>query len=253
MPSRGTPVPWIVAETVALKVATLQARRVAIVPGDVRLTHAVDDATAELSLDTCICDIDGSQTVDLLVWVSSPQRPTAGARMDLLQYVARSTGEVIVCERVVDGYGLGASVLSRIDPGLRRLATDEIDGDAIGARTRKPWEAPVLWVVAEAAAWRFLTDAEMARSGFVRGLARMSTAQMVMACRRILSRFDTAHELLVLALTELVRRRDMEGVHSVMRELALHPEAPRSMTHRAQDLVANFEAERPTQQMPLAV
>ncbi len=249
----ATPVPWVVAETVALKVATLQPRRVAIVPDDPRLDQAVNDANTELGLDACLCPIDGPDTVDLLVWVSARGRPRAGARRDLLQHVARSTGDVIVCERVVDGHGLGADVLSRIDAGARRLATDEIEDDDFGVRTRKPWEAPVLWLVAEAAAWRFLSDAEMARSGFIRRLPRMSAAQMVMACRRILSRFDTAHELLVLALSELVRRRDVDGVHAVMRELGLRPEAPRSMRRRAEDLTANLEAERPTQQMPVAV
>lgn len=247
------PVPWIVAETVALKVATLGPRRVAVADSDPRLVRAVQDANTELTLGAKLCDLDAPEPVDLLVWVSSSRRPTVGARQDLLASVQRSTGDVILCERIVAGYGLGADVLSRIDPAARRLATDEIEDEAFGVRARKPWEAPVLWVVAQAAAWRFLADAEMARSGFCRRLPRMSAAQMVMTCRRILSRFDTAHELLVLALAEVVRRGDVEGAHAIRRELGLHPNAARSIVSRAADLIAVLHEEGTTRQMPVAV
>lgn len=253
MESPVTPVPWAVAEAVAVKVATLQPRSVAVVPEDPRLCRAVQDASVELGLGAKLTDIAEGPPVDLLVFQAAPARPTAGARIDLLHDVGRSIGDVVLCERLVDGCGLGGGVLAHIDPSLRRLEIDEVDDAVEGTRARKPWEPPTYWVVAEAAAWRFLTDAELARSGFVRRLPRLSAAQMVMTARRILSRFDTAHELLLLSLRELSARGDLEGMEAVMREIRLHPEAAPSIRRRAADMLAAVFCERPTRQMPVAV
>lgn len=249
-----TPVPWVVAETVALKVATLRPKRVAVTPDDARLRQAVMDASSELALDIALCEVDEGMPVDLLVWRSLPDRPTVGARQDLLARAGRSRGDIVICERIVDAQGLGGDVLAAIDPHIKHLATDEVDDEAFGVRERKSWEAPTQWVVAEAAAWRFLTDAEMARGGFLRRLSRMSSAEMVMTCRRILSRFDCAHELLMIALRELVVRRDTEGAEQLRRELRLHPGAAPSVQHRAAELLTMLNPVRTaTQQLPVAV
>lgn len=232
------PVPWVVAEGVSLDVVTHRPRLVSVAPHDPRLHKALVAAIEELELDTTLVEHEGGPLVELLVWVVDPTRPTAGARQDLLAAAVRSRGDVIICEQVISGHGIGSGVLSEIDPQARTHQTDEFRDPELGIRPRKAWEPPARWIVARSAAWRFLSDAEMARAGFVRRLPRMPAAEMVMTCRRVLSRYDTAHELLLMSLQEVVRRGDREGINAVIRELALHPEAPRTITHRASALLA---------------
>ena len=247
------PVPWVVAESVALDVVTLRPSLVSVVPPDPRLDRAVSDAVDELGLDTALVDYDVVPLVEMLVWVVDPTRPTAGARQDLLAAAARCTGDVIICEQVISGHGIGNDVLTDIDPAARSHETDEVRDPELGVRARKAWEPAARWVVARSAAWRFLSDAEMARAGFVRRLPRMPAAEMVMTCRRVLSRYDTAHELLLMSLEEVVRRGDREGIQAVAREVALHPEAPRSIRYRASTVLTTNHYERVAQDLQIAV
>ena len=248
------PVPWVIAEAVALEVVALQPDLATIVPPDERLHHSVSEAITELDLDTTMVDDhESGPLVDLMVWVGDPTRPTAGARQDLLGAAARCVGDVVICEQVISGHGIGGRMLAEIDPHARFEQTDEFRDPDLGVRPRQPWEPPARWVMARAAAWRFLSDAEMARAGFVRRLPRMPPAEMVMTCRRVLSRYDTAHELLLLSLEEVVRRGDRDGIAAVARELALHPEAPRGVLRRASSMLTRNHYESVVEGLQIAV
>ena len=243
--SPATPVPWEVAEAVAGAVARLQPRRIAIVgDADGRLAQAIAEASDALCLGIQQCDVDDLHPVDCLVWTPGTPMPTAAARRSLLAVAGRALGDIIVCEMVAPGQGLGDRLLAAVDPDRTRVRcgvkTDDEEApvDAHGATCLlRAVEPDSQWVVATAAAWRFLPDAELARDGFVRRLQRLAPAEIVMTCRRIRSRFDTAHELVVLGMEELARRGDDFGLAQLQRELSVLCDTPPSVRARAHTIL----------------
>jgi hypothetical protein len=151
---------------------------------------------------------------------------------------------VLLCEPLVPGNGLGLHLLRAIDPALRQIVTDEVTEGSDRTRERKPWEPAARWVLASVRAWRFDADAELARSGFVARLSRMTAMEMIVVARRLLARFPRAHEVLVLAIHELVRRGDLDSAKGVAGELEVCTDAAPSLT---------IEARRALHGMPASV
>jgi hypothetical protein len=221
MAARPFLLPWPVAEAVVLQVARNEARSVAV-EGDLsgRIARQLDVPVATEGL------------VDMLVFVGDGLTPSLLARTQALQLAERGRGELILCEPSFPATGLGREMLRRIDPVVAMYTCDELPDALGGTRQRKPWEAPVTWLLAEVAAWRFRVGAEDLRAGFRARLPRMRVEQMLMSCRRILQRFDNAYEPFALAAEELGRRGEREGVRRLLAELDLSPEAPSSARGR---------------------
>jgi hypothetical protein len=210
-------VPWPVVEVVALRLARHEVRSVGV-------RDDVSGRIAEAAgMDGVVVREEGS--VDAIVCAGDGLTPCLLARARVLEHAADSLGEVIVCEPSVPGTGLGLSMLRRIDPLVTTLTCDELPDALGGTRQRKPWEAAVAWLVAEAAAWRFAPGAEEVRTGFRARLPRLRVPEMILACRRMLHRFDNAYEPFALAAEELGRRGDPDGVRQLLGELELSPRA----------------------------
>jgi hypothetical protein len=164
--------------------------------------------------------------VACLVWVGDGDRSTPSARARLLELASVCTGVVLVAEPGVAGVGIGRNMLRSMDPALLELATEEIPDGIGGSRERRPWEAMRTWAVAEVAAWRFETDAEAARDGFLARLPRLRGGEVVLACRRMLQYWPTAHEVFVLAGRVLLERGDRDALRALLLELQLAGEVP---------------------------
>lgn len=246
----ATQVPWEVAEAVAAAVARLAPRRVAIVGDpDGRISQAISEASDAQCLGIAQCDIDDLHPVDCLVWTPGAPLPAAAARRSLLAVAGRALGDIVVCEPVCPGQGLGPKALSAIDPQRQTVRGGEDQEASPEERLRAPAraggdeESERAWTIATAAAWRFLPDAELARDGFVSRLGRLAPAEIVMTCRRIRSRFDTAFELVVLGMQELARRGDDFGLAQLQRELLLIADPPPSMRTQAQAIMSRRRTE----------
>jgi hypothetical protein len=218
--------PWPVAEAIALRLARHQARVVRVDAGMSRrrvsrvLPEAATDGTLELAAG------ERPASVDAVVSVEDMLDPAPLCRQRLLERAAAARDVVIMCEPNEPGRGVGRTMLRAIDPGVSQLRCDEVPDGIGGTRMRTEVEAPEVWFVASAAAWRFSDGAESVRDGFLRRLARMRPEQIVMGIRRILGRFPYAFELFALAATELAHRSDDAGVQRLRGELTLHPDAP---------------------------
>jgi len=225
----STCVPWVVAEAIALVIASVDATTVRIVgdaSGRVKriCLDAHDDEHPVAIVDT--------GPADLVVWITESQCPTPVARLGVLDVVNDGIGYVVMAENVEPGMGLGIDLLRRIDPGLGRFETDEVPGEEGRTRQRSPWEAPARWVVAHAASWRFEPNGEAARAGLRARLHQASATEMVAMCRRLMLRFEHAHEILALAAEELSRRGDFSGLQEVCDATAFIPTAPRGIEQR---------------------
>jgi hypothetical protein len=206
-------VPWPVVETVGLRLARHEVRTVSV-----RGDQSGRIATA-VSIDGV--ELRGDGSVDAIVCVGDGLAPHLLARAHVLECGAESHGEVIVVEPSVPGTGLGLSMLRTIDPLVTLLTCDELPDGIGGTRQRKPWEAAMTWIVGELAAWRLAPGAEQVRAGFRARLPRMRVPEIILACRRIGLRFESADEVFALAAEELGRRGDVEGVRAVMGELEI--------------------------------
>ena len=215
MGARPFLLPWPVAEAVILRLTRNEARSVAVEGDTSRRVAAQLDAPPQ-----------HEGVVDALVLVSDGLTPSLLARTRVLDVAARARGELILCEPSFPGTGLGREMLRRIDPLVSVHTCDELPDALGGTRHRKPWEAPVTWLAAEAAAWRFAVGAEDVRAGFRSRLPRMRVEQMLMSCRRMLQRFPNAFEPFALAAEELSRRGEPDAVRRIVAELGMSAEAP---------------------------
>lgn len=212
--------PWLVAEAVLLRLVKLRPQSLRMVrDGGRRIARHLDAAEPE---DDAWSIVDGDARSSCLVWISDGVSASYDARAEVLELAKQADHDVLLCESIVPGTGVGLHLLRAIDPGLTEISTDELADGPDRTRERKPWEPRAKWVVAHARAWRFEAEAELARDGFVARLPRMSAAQIVLTIRRILVRFERAHELFLLAIDELVARNDLEGARMIEGELCSH-------------------------------
>lgn len=213
-------VPWLVAEAVLLRLVKLRPQSLRIVrDGGRRIARHLDAAEPD---DDPWCIVDGDAKSSCLVWISDAVSASNDARVEVLELAKQVDHDVLLCESIVPGTGVGLHLLRAIDPGLTEISTDELADGPDRTRERKPWEPRAKWVVAHACAWRFEAEAELARDGFVARLPRMSAAQILLATRRILARFERAHELYLLAIEELLGRNDLDGARMIFDELGSH-------------------------------
>ncbi|HET6583334.1 MAG TPA: hypothetical protein VFG69_07800 [Nannocystaceae bacterium] len=222
-------VPWIVAEQIALELATRRPTTVHVTrdPGG-RIHRQLEPDDGEPALPWTWVAERGA-AIDCLLWVGDGCTASADARADVLALAPSCTDVVLLVEPLVPGNGLGLHLLRAIDPGLRLLVSDEVTDGADRTRERKPWEPAPRWAVAVVRAWRFDPDAEIARDGFRARLPRMGAAEIVVAARRVLARFPRAHELLALGAAALVQRGDLDGARIVAAELECLADAPPSL------------------------
>lgn len=234
-------VPWLVAEAILLRLTQLQPPSVHVCrdQGE-RIVRHLRAADPEESLPWRIVD-DPNARVSCVVWVGDGVTAAADARAEVLAIADRCDHDLLMCEPLAPGCGIGLPLLRAIDPDLREIETDEVADGPGRTRERKPWEPRGRWAVAHTSAWRFEGDAELAREGFVARLSRISSAEMLLAARRVLARFPRGHELLVLAIAELARRRDEAGARMLAGEFKLHPgAAPSHLAAARQILLATF-------------
>lgn len=224
-------VPWIVAEAIALELATRRPASVHVTRDPAaRIRRQLEPDEGEATWRWLARPEPGMQC---LLWVGDGCTASVDARAEVLALAPSCHDLVLLCEPLVPGNGLGLHLLRAIDPALCQLVTDEVTDGPDRTRERKPWEPAPRWVLARVRAWRFDADAELARAGFVARLARMTAIEMVVVARRLVARFPRAHELLVLAVHELVRRSDTDGAKRVLAELELGPDAPPSLLTEA--------------------
>ena len=226
-------VPWIVAEAIALELATRRPTSVHVTrdpAARIRRQLEPDVGEAETAWSWLATPERG---MDCLLWVGDGCTPALDARAEVLALAPACHDLVLLCEPLVPGNGLGLHLLRAIDPGLRQLVTDEVTDGPDRTRERKPWEPSPRWVLASVRAWRFDADAELARAGFLARLPRMTSVEMIVVARRLLARFPRAHEVLLLAIHELVRRGDGEGARSAGAELELCGDAAPSLAAEA--------------------
>jgi len=227
--------PWPVAEAIALRLARHQVRvvRLDAEASRSRLTRVLPEAAT----DAPVSLVDGGepQSVDAIVSVEDTLDPAGLCRQRLLERAQSARDLVVMCEPHEPGRGVGRSMLRSIDPGASQMYCDEVPDGIGGTRTRTEVEAPGIWLVASAAAWRFSDGAESVRDGFLKRLPRMRPEQMVMGVRRVLSRWPFAFELYVLAGLELAHRGDANGLQRLQGELTLYDHAPRWVHARLRD------------------
>ena len=228
-----SPVPWLAVEAVLLGLSRTQPASLQFTrdPGD-RITRHLRDPVAGEALPR-ILDAADPGRASCCVWIGDGVTPTAEARVEVVARAARCDHELLLCEPVVPGCGIGLHMLRAIDPHAIEIVTDEIGDGPDRTRERRPWEPQARWIVAMAAVWRFADHAELARDGFLARRGRMAPAPMVLAVRRILARFPNAHELLLLAIDELCSRQDEAGARLLWNELLLHGADAGSVRHRA--------------------
>ncbi len=217
--------PWLVAEAVLLRLVQLRPSSLHLVrDGGRRIARHLDAAEPE---DEPWTIVDGMPPArcSCLVWISDGVSASADARDEVLALAQHVDHDVLLCEVIMPGTGVGLHLLRAIDPTLSEIATDELSDGNDRTRERKPWEPRAKWVVAHARAWRFEPEAELARDGFIARLPRMSAPQILLTIRRVLARFPRAHELFLLAIDELCGRGDEAGAQLVWDELAGHGDA----------------------------
>lgn len=164
---------------------------------------------------------------DAAISIEDVLDPAGLCRQRLLLRAQSARDLVVMCEPLEPGRGVGEGMLRSIDPGVSILRCDEVPDGIGGTRMRTNVEAPAVWFVASAAAWRFGEAAEPTRDAFLRRLPRLRCEQIIMGIRRILGRWPFAFELFALSAGELARRGDSAGVQRIAGELTLHPDAPR--------------------------
>ncbi len=238
--------PWPVAEAIALRLARHRVRTVRIDAEAsrrrvARVLPEAAPAEAALRIEPG-CDL---HSVDAVVSVEDGLDPAGLCRQRLLLRAEAARDLVVMCEPHEPGRGVGRSMLRAIDPGASQLRCEEVPDGIGGTRMRTEVEAPGVWLVASAAAWRFLDGAESARDGFRRRLPRMRSEQIVMSIRRALARWPHAFELFTLAATELGHRQDSAGLQRLRGELTLSPQAPSWVSLRIREaLVASTPTPR---------
>lgn len=184
---------------------------------------------------------------DAAISIEDVLDPAGLCRQRLLARARSARDLVVMCEPLEPGRGVGEAMLRAIDPGVSILRCDEVPDGIGGTRIRTEVEAPAVWFVASAAAWRFGDAAEPTRDAFLRRLPRLRPEQIIMGLRRILGRWPFAFELFALSAAELARRGDGGGVQRVHGELSLHPEAPRWVHARVrQAMVSTLTVAEPT-------
>lgn len=232
-----SPVPWLAVETVLLGLSRFRPPTVQISrdPGD-RITRHLRLASQD-DPQSALLDAANEGPVSCFVWIGDGIGATDDARREVVTRSRSCDHDLLLVEPVVPGCGIGLHMLRAIDPGAVEIVTDEVGDGPDRTRERRPWEPCARWIVAFAAAWRFADHAELARDGFVARLDRMTSAQMVLAARRVLARFPNAHEVLLLAIEELARRGDESGAQQLWNELARDGAAAGSVIHRARACV----------------
>ncbi len=218
-------VPWLAAEAILLRLTQLQPPSVYVCrdQGE-RIVRHLRAADPDESVPWQIVR-DSAARTSCVVWVGDGVTASADARTEVLAIARNCDHDLLMCEPLAPGCGIGLSLLRAIDPKMLEIETDEVADGPGRTRERKPWEPRGRWAVAHASAWRFEGNAELAREGFIARLPRMSVAEMVLDVRRLLSRFPRGHELLVLAIAELARRRDEDGARQLAGEFKLQPGA----------------------------
>ncbi len=236
-PTHPSPVPWLAVEAVLLALSRLGPASVALTrdPGNRVARHLRDVAPDEPSV--VLVEASCPQRVACVVWIGDGVTATADARVDVVAHASRCEHDVLLCEPIVPGAGVGLQMLRAIDVRAVEVITDEIGDGPERTRECRPWEPKARWIVAVASAWRFGDHAELARDGFVARLRRMTPEQMVLAARRVLARFPKAYEVFLLAIEELSRRGDESGTRQMWNELGHHGPAAGSATHRARACV----------------
>ncbi len=238
--------PWPVAEAIALRLARYGVRTVRIdaEASRTRVARVLPEA-APKGASLRVEDGLGPYSVDAVVSVEDGLDPAGLCRQRLLERVGAARGLVVMCEPHEAGRGVGRTMLRAIDPGASQLRCDEVPDGIGGTRMRTEVEAPGVWLVASAAAWRFLDGAETVRDGFRRRLPRMQGEQILTSIRRALARFPFAFELFALAAADLGHRHDVLGLERLRGELTLHPAAPAWVLQRVREaMVANGAAPR---------
>lgn len=227
--------PWPVAEAIALRLARhrVQVVRLDAEASRSRLTRVLPEAATDAPVS--LAPGDAPHSVDAVVSVEDVLEPAGLCRQRLLERASHARDLVVMCEPHEPGRGVGRSMLRAIDPGASQLRCDEVPDGIGGTRMRTEVEAPGIWLVASAAAWRFSEGAESVRDGFLRRLPRMRPEQMVMGVRRVIARWPFAFELFVLAGLELAHRGDPTGIERLQGELGLHEHAPRWVHVRLRD------------------
>ena len=226
MPSGPLITPWIVAESIALRLARHQVVSLRIDAGASRrrllrvLPEAASESGIKIQLPTPTAQADAAVSVE------DALDPAPLCRQRLLVRARSARDLVVMCEPHEPGRGVGETMLRAIDPGASILRCDEVPDGIGGTRMRTDVEPPAVWFVASAAAWRFGEGAEPARDAFLRRLPRLRSEQIIMGIRRILGRWPFAFELFALSASELASRGDAGGVDRIHGELSLHPDAP---------------------------
>jgi hypothetical protein len=221
-PVSTSAVPWLVAEAVLLELTRLRPATVHLLrDAGRRIARHLEAADADDELWTLVEGVPPARC-SCAVWIGDGATASVDARAEVLALAAATDHDVLLCEPIAPGTGVGLHLLRAIDPTLTEIVTDELGDGHERTRERKPWEPRAKWVVAHARAWRFESEAELARDGFIARLPRMTPAQILLSVRRILARYGRAHELMLLAIEELVRRGDQPGASMVWDELAQH-------------------------------
>lgn len=230
-------VPWIVAESIALELATRRPASVHVTRDPAaRIRRQLDPVEGEPAMPWVWLPAP-VRGMECVLWVGDGCTASLDARAEVLRLADECSDLVVLVEPLVPGNGLGLPLLRAIDPALRLLVTDEVTAGDERTRDRKPWEPAPRWAVATVRAWRFDGDAELARTSWLARLPRMTAPDMLLVARRVLVRFPRAHEVLLLGVHELVRRGDIDGATVLTGELELSPEAPRSLVAEARRAV----------------
>ncbi len=250
-----SPVPWRVVESVLLGLSRLQPASLRITrdPGGRLLRHLAAPLPGEPPMDVHMFPGGPScAAVSCVAWIGDGDTASAEARREVVAHALHCAHEIVLCEPVVPGCGVGLHMLRAIDPHALELLTDEVGAGPEHTRERRPWEPLARWIVATAAAWRFGDHAELARDGFIARLDRMTPAQMILAARRVLTRFPRAHELLLLAIDALCIRGDEHGARLVWNELSHHDDAAPVLRRARARLLDTFFDEWPKSARPRA-
>ncbi len=238
--------PWPVAEAIALRLARHQVSSVRIDAAASRSRMLRVLPEAALAGGMRIELARATAQADAAISIEDVLDPAGLCRQRLLMRAQSARDLVVMCEPLEPGRGVGEAMLRAIDPGASILRCDEVPDGIGGTRMRTEVEAPAVWFVASAAAWRFGEAAEPTRDAFLRRLPRLRAEQIIMGIRRILGRWPFAFELFALSAAELARRGDGGGVQRVHGELTLHPDAPIWVHGRVREaLVSTHSAVEP--------
>ncbi len=235
-PAGAGPMPWLVVESLLLRLFRLAPASLYVArdPG-ARLRRHLEQPEGPTLADA----LQGDAALDCGVWVGDGVAACSDARAELVALARCCRHDLLICEPVVPGCGIGLHMVRAIDPELSEIATEELADGPERTRERRPWEPGARWLVAHVRPWRFEGDAELAREGFVARLPRMAAAEMILAARRVLARHPRAFELLLLGIEALLQRDDESGARALWHELACHGEAAGSVRRLARERIAD--------------